>query len=227
MSNDETLSALARGSLHGGHGESESLVPPYTRGSVCLYLSLNPKPTPLKLNPKNINPRRFKAANPPPLLHFPAEAPFPALREDDSTMPAIPAQALIAACQAGDAAAVSRQLPAGGTPRNLSGQRFQSPSYSGCTPLMIAAKLGHLEIVRMILERAPNTTVDYAVASGCTALLHAARYHHREIVRVLADRGADVNYPGKGQGLTIVPLSAQLKRFVWDRGCSEGLCSSC
>jgi hypothetical protein len=79
----------------------------------------------------------------------------------------------------------------------------------------------------MILERAPNTTVDYAVASGCTALLHAARYHHREIVRVLADRGADVNYPGKGQGLTIVPLSAQLKRFVWDRGCSEGLCSSC
>ena len=71
-------------------------------------------------------------------------------------MPPIPAQALIAACQAGDAAAVSRLLPAGGTNRTLSAQRFQSPN-DKATPLIIAAKRGHTGIVRMILERAPNT----------------------------------------------------------------------
>jgi hypothetical protein len=29
------------------------------------------------------------------------------------------------------------------------------------------------------------------------------------------------------QGLTLVHFSAQLERFVWDRGCAEGLCSPC
>jgi len=30
-----------------------------------------------------------------------------------------------------------------------------------------------------------------------------------------------------GQGLTLVHFSAQLERFVWDRGCAQGLCSPC
>ena len=29
------------------------------------------------------------------------------------------------------------------------------------------------------------------------------------------------------QGLTLVHFSAQLERFVQDRGCTEGLCSPC
>ena len=29
------------------------------------------------------------------------------------------------------------------------------------------------------------------------------------------------------QGLTLVHFSAQLERFVWDRGCAEGLCNPC
>ena len=29
------------------------------------------------------------------------------------------------------------------------------------------------------------------------------------------------------QGLTLVHSSAQLEHFVWDRGCPEGLCSTC
>jgi hypothetical protein len=32
---------------------------------------------------------------------------------------------------------------------------------------------------------------------------------------------------GVGQGLTIVHFSAQLKRFLWDRGCVEGLFRGC
>jgi len=30
-----------------------------------------------------------------------------------------------------------------------------------------------------------------------------------------------------GQGLTLVHFSARLERFVWDRGCAEGLCGPC
>ena len=31
----------------------------------------------------------------------------------------------------------------------------------------------------------------------------------------------------EGQGLTLVHILAQRKRFVWDRGCAWGLCSPC
>ena len=117
-------------------------------------------------------------------------------------MPSISAHVLYNACAAGDAAAVSRLLPPGGTPRNLSGQRFQSPRGHQSTPLIIAAELGHMEIVRMILERAPNTNADYADAVGDTALISAARYHHADIVRLLADFGADLNWVDKGAGFT-------------------------
>jgi len=41
--------------------------------------------------------------------------------------------------------------------------------------------------------------------------------------------GADVDggSGGNGRGLTLVHFSAQLERFVWDRGCAWGLCSPC
>jgi ankyrin repeat protein len=111
-------------------------------------------------------------------------------------MPNIPAQALFNACFDGDAAAVSRLLPAGGTSLDLSGPHFQHPDDKS-TPLIAAALYGHTSIVRMILERAPNTTVDFVGAHGVTALLLAARYHHVDIVRLLADCGANLNYTGQ------------------------------
>jgi hypothetical protein len=107
-------------------------------------------------------------------------------------MPTISAEALYNACVHGDAAAVSRLLPAGGTRLNLSGPAFQAHS-NKTTPLIVAATRGHTEIVRMILERAPNTAVDYADASGATAAIMAAQCHHGHIVRMLADRGANLN----------------------------------
>ena len=33
--------------------------------------------------------------------------------------------------------------------------------------------------------------------------------------------------PGLRQGLTLVHFSAQLERFVWDRECTQRLCSPC
>jgi hypothetical protein len=110
-------------------------------------------------------------------------------------MPYINFQALYDACWDGDAATVSRMLPAGGTRLNLSGPSFQDDSK--LTPLIAAAALGHTEIVSMILERAPNTAVDYMDAHGFTALLMATEYHHADIVRMLADRGGNVNNAGR------------------------------
>ena len=112
-------------------------------------------------------------------------------------MPSIPAQALYNACLDGDAAAVSRLLPLGGTPRNLSGPAFQNPEDKS-TPLIAAAEGGHTEIVRMILERAPCTAVDHRLITiGATATGMAALFHHADIVRLLADRGANVNFAGQ------------------------------
>jgi hypothetical protein len=102
----------------------------------------------------------------------------------------ISAEALYNACRSGDAAALRRLLPAGGTPRNLSGPPFQARATSKRTPLMVAAAFGHTEIVRMLLERAPNTPVDYVDANGGTALAATAQFHHADILRLLADRCA-------------------------------------
>ena len=117
----------------------------------------------------------------------------------------IPVQALLAACRSGDAAAVSRLLPAGGTRLNLSGQRYQEPNTKG-TPLIRAAMNGHIEIVRMILERAPNTKVDHVDGDGDTALLVAAEFHHANIIQLLAERGANVSLVGQ-QGCTPLRLA--------------------
>jgi ankyrin repeat protein len=105
------------------------------------------------------------------------------------------APALYNACWHGDAAAVSRLLPVGGTDLDLSGAPFQhpNPNEKG-TPLMVAAQYGHTGIVRIILERAPNTAVDYANATFATALTAAAEFHHFGILPLLAAAGANVNY---------------------------------
>jgi ankyrin repeat protein len=107
----------------------------------------------------------------------------------------IPAAALFDACAGGDATAVSRLLPAGGTVVNLSGARFQRARDKD-TPLMQAAWRGHTSIVRMILERAPNTSVDHADLSRGTALIMAAQFNHADIVRLLVDCGAIVDTRG-------------------------------
>jgi len=106
------------------------------------------------------------------------------------------AEALFNACLAGDAAAVSLLLPAGGTQLNLSAARFQDPDFKSM-PLIKAAVRGHIEIVRMILERALDTDVDYEDDDGGTALMAAAQYHHVDVLRLLADHGGNVNHLNK------------------------------
>jgi ankyrin repeat protein len=82
----------------------------------------------------------------------------------------------------------------------------------------LAAARGHTGIVRVLLERAPNTAVDYIDAVGYTALLVAAQNHRARVIRVLADCGANVNYLGRS-GLhpsTFLHFSDQRKHLVLD-----------
>ena len=61
----------------------------------------------------------------------------------------------------------------------------------------------------MILQRARNTTLDYADAQGYTAQHMAAHYHHADILWLLADRGANVNLVDRrgntALGLAVAP----------------------
>ena len=80
---------------------------------------------------------------------------------------------------------------------NLNLRRYTKvPEHKG-TPLMAAAQMGHTEIVRIMLERAPKTLVDYVNAHGHTALMTAAQNLNADIVRLLVDSGADVNLAGE------------------------------
>ena len=172
------LRSHSLGSFIGTTKRNRGTAPPLTHSpniSDCLL-------TPPLAPPRQPPPKRFAPRDPSQLI----------------SMPNINAQALFNACVVGDAAAVSRLLPVGGTPRNLSGPRFQCPDDTKSTPLIAAAMGGHTDIVRMILERAPNTPVDDAVATRATALMGSALYHHADIIRLLAARGANVNAESQG-----------------------------
>jgi hypothetical protein len=121
----------------------------------------------------------------------------------ESIMTNINPKGLYTACSNGDAAAVSRLLPAG----NLSGLRFQTPN-SKSSPLMAAAARGHTDIVRIILQRAPNTTVGDDDTQGLTPHIVASQNHHADIVQLLADHGANVNLANR-RGFTALCLAVE------------------
>ena len=59
------------------------------------------------------------------------------------------------------------------------------------TPLIMAAKGGHEEVIQILLHAGAN--IDGGDKWGVTALSEAAYYHRYETVKLLLDAGADVN----------------------------------
>lgn len=90
----------------------------------------------------------------------------------------------------------------------------------GQTILMAAARLGHMEIVRLLLARKANP--NRQTPTGDTALMLASLGGHAAIVQVLAENGAELSRRGWA------PLhyaayggSAAVVRFLLDRGADK------
>ena len=64
-------------------------------------------------------------------------------------------------------------------------------SSKGCSPLFVAAELGHGQIVRDLLEASADK--DLAAIDGATPLYVAVQNGHEEVVRALLGAGADRN----------------------------------
>ena len=70
----------------------------------------------------------------------------------------------------------------------------------GVTPLFIAARSGHLEVVRALLH-APGVRINQVTGGRYVALGIAAQMGHKDIVKLLLRKGADPNVQS-GTGLT-------------------------
>lgn len=85
-------------------------------------------------------------------------------------------------------------------------------SAPGVTPLFVAAKFGHVDLVKELLARGADPTIFFYQENGAytvgTALHHAAAYGHTEVVRVLIAAGAD---PASYEPYISTPLHQALR----------------
>lgn len=91
---------------------------------------------------------------------------------------------IIRAIQRGNEGRVKRLLDA-------DPELLESGDYVGDRPLIVATRLGHLEMVRVLVDRGANSN---ATGFGAKTALHwAADLGHDEIVELLVNKGADAN----------------------------------
>lgn len=91
---------------------------------------------------------------------------------------------LVTACLQGDLRAVTSAVDAGAD--------VNKPSMAG-TPLQIAAREGHVEIVRFLLKSGANPDDNPGLFVGRTPLQEAIMKNHYDVVVALVEGGADVN----------------------------------
>jgi ankyrin repeat protein len=85
---------------------------------------------------------------------------------------------------------------------------------AGETPLMLAAKNGHVDAVKLLLDRGAQVNARNPEMPdskrGMTALMLAAQQGHDEVVRMLLERGADVTIKTRF-GRTALDLAVRAK----------------
>jgi ankyrin repeat protein len=76
----------------------------------------------------------------------------------------------------------------------------------GFTPLLIASRNGHTEVVKLLLTAKADVNAAHKT-QGITSLLIASQKGHTGIVKLLLTAGADVNTMIKVNGIDYTPLS--------------------
>jgi ankyrin repeat protein len=99
--------------------------------------------------------------------------------------------AVVAAAEAGDVKTLRILLDHGGDPDSKS---HIIESNAEATALMIAAQMGHIDCVKLLLDR--GATLNLRTDHG-NALNFAAFSNRHEVARLLLDRGIDVDVPGR------------------------------
>jgi len=130
---------------------------------------------------------------------------------------------LIAAVTAGAIAQVSELIEAGA---DVNSKHEDSEGFSNRTPLIYAAKGGHLDIVKLLLaagadHKAKDRFVMPSEEGGETALHHAINGHHHEVVAALLAAGANVNAKSSSETPLMAAIrmdSARLVQLLLEHG---------
>ena len=97
-------------------------------------------------------------------------------------------------------------------PAGPAGQSAPPDNPDGLPPLILAARLGILDQLRMLL-RQPGTNVNHTDANGTTALYRASLQGHAAVVECLINAGANVNYVVHESKVTPLMIGARFGRL--------------
>ena len=104
----------------------------------------------------------------------------------------------------------TRQMLAQGADPNVAFEPTQQ------TPLLLAALLGNMEIMRMLIDKGAD--INHVDNGGFTALTYAAKEGHYDIAKMLVDLGAELDHrvkiPGKKNALEYARSKDSTKRIA-------------
>lgn len=92
----------------------------------------------------------------------------------------------------------------------LEGCDINAANAEGATPLYIASKDGHLDVIKALIEKSAN--IDAANTSGLTPLHIATRNGYLDVVNALIEKGANINAT-EARGITPLHMAAQNGHF--------------
>ena len=98
---------------------------------------------------------------------------------------------------------------------------LQQPNEKGDTPLHLAAREGHLTVVKNLIDAAKEGDAESGAAADCTVMLRminkdndtalheAVRNHHPEVVKLLIQEDPDFTYGANTEGNTPLYIAAE------------------